>query len=55
MYRDLLSGSDMDRFCDERNLNRPKPDKGRKPANNRRLIPGSFVAVAAHGADEPAW
>lgn len=40
-YRNLLSGSDMDRFCEERIRKRPNPDSGRNPANNRRRTPGS--------------
>lgn len=37
----------MDRFCDERIRNRPNPESGRKPANKRRLTPGSYIWGAA--------
>lgn len=40
-FKDLLSGSDIERFCDERIRKSPNPESGRKPANKRRRTPGS--------------
>lgn len=50
----LLSGSEMDRFCDERIRKRPNPESGRNPANNRLLTPGSYIWGTAVDVDVDA-
>lgn len=46
---DLLSGSDIERFCADRIRPRPSPDNGRKPANRRRRVPGSTMVGGTPG------
>lgn len=52
----LLSGSDIDRCWAERILSIPKPDIGRKPANNFLFVPESIADAFPDEVDteEPA-